>query len=403
MQRRRIAALSPLIALAAVSPLALVQSADAQPASTSTGVSAAGHAVPAAVLPGVSRTLYVTTAAGRVEVASRLAPGRYYVQLRTRDTKSSRLQVVKAQPGYTIAQYVADWARYEAKVAAADLAGAQAELDAITRKVTFYGGASVEPGGLGQFGTYFGAGTYWLYEDRNDGPTHANRIHTLVMTGGVASTRNYLPFVATSAYRGERLSLTASSLPRSGWVYTTNVAGNVRGQSFWRIPAGLSDAQVAACIGAPAIVAPTATPTVSTTASRMALAAVTPSATATTTLTAVATATTTITATPVVTVTPTATATPVVTVTPTVTASPTPKPTTTITPKPTVTATATPKPTVPCSPQLIQLTGRNSAGVGTPQYYSLLPGDYVVTDARPDRAGSSPVARGQWKRFTIAP
>ncbi len=397
MQRRRIAALSPVIALAAVSPLALTQSAGAQPVSAATGVSAAA---PAAVLPGVSRTLYVTTAAGKVEVASLLAPGRYYVQLRTRDTTSSRLQVVKAQPGYTTAQYVGDWARYEAKRTAGDVAGAQAELDAINRKVVFYGGASVEPGGLGQFGTYFGAGTYWLYEDRYDGPTHANRIKTVVMTGGVASTRSYLPFAATSAYRGERLSLSASSLPRSGWVYTTNVAGTVRGQEIWRIPSGLSNTQVAACIGAPAI-APTATPTpsVSTTASRMALAAVTPTPTATTTatptVTAVATATATVTATP----TTTPTATPVVTLTPTVTASPTAThtPTATATPTPTVT------PTVPCSPQLIQLTGRNSAGVGTPQYYSLLPGDYVVTDNRPDQAGSTPVARGQWKRFTVAP
>ncbi|NHC46883.1 hypothetical protein [Motilibacter aurantiacus] len=270
------------------------------------------------------RTYYVYTANGRVEAPNVLYPGRYYVQLRTRDTDptefQSKLQIVRPARGYTPRQFVLDWARWEQRNLAGDAEGAQAQWDALNRQVTFVKGASTVPNGVSAFGTYFSSGTYWLYEDRAEGPNYANRIKVLTVKGGVASVNAYQPYAATAAYRGERLTLSATVLPRLGWLNAANLAGTTRGWTIWRLPPGLDESQAAACIGAPALAG----------------------------------------------------------------------------------AIASPSPTAPdCAPVFVQSVGLASAGVGGPARLNLLPGEYVLADNRPDRAGSSPVARGQYARFTV--
>jgi len=144
----------------------------------------------------------------------RVAAGQYYFQVRTTDARSS-VQVVRPPAGYTPRQFL-DARTHWAAVYNSNKPPLVA-YTAFVRSVIFMGGAQVARGGVGSFATGLTAGTYWLYEDTYNGPTHLSRIAVLTVVGTPpvqthATAAGVVRFSTTGG-----LTLPAN-LPTSGWL-----------------------------------------------------------------------------------------------------------------------------------------------------------------------------------------
>ena len=155
--------------------LALLGLAPAGAAAGAQALAAPHAAVAAVVTPSRPQTLYISVANRYLTMPHRIVAGRYYVQVRTSDPHSI-VQVVRPPAGYTPQQFLAARARW-------GVVTNLATYRAWVRSVTFMGGAAVARGGVGAFATGFSAGTYWLYEDTYQGPTHLSRIVVLTVVG----------------------------------------------------------------------------------------------------------------------------------------------------------------------------------------------------------------------------
>ncbi len=181
-------------------------------ASVATGASAGAPAT--AVTPSAPHTLYISVANRYLTMPHRIVAGQYYVQVRTSDARSS-VQVVRPPAGYTPRQFLDARTRWTA-----DYNANKPPLPAYTafvRSVTFMGGALVARGGVGSFATGLTRGTYWVYEDTYDGPTHLSRIVVLTVVGTPpAQTHPTAAGVVRFSTSGG-LTLPAN-LPTSGWL-----------------------------------------------------------------------------------------------------------------------------------------------------------------------------------------
>ena len=141
--------------------------------------SVAGVGANAATPPG-PRTIYISVANRYLTMPHQITAGQYYVQVRTSDPRSV-VQVVRAPAGYTPRQYINAATLWIARANSA--ADPTAAYMAFVNSVTSVGGAVVTRGNVSAFATGFTAGTYWLYEDTYDRPTHLARISVLTVVG----------------------------------------------------------------------------------------------------------------------------------------------------------------------------------------------------------------------------
>jgi len=144
----------------------------------------------------------------------RIAAGRYYVQVRTSDPRSS-VQVVRPPAGYTPRQFLDAKTHWSA--AYNSNKPPLAAYTAFVRSVIFMGGAEVARGGVASFATGFTAGTYWLYEDTYDGPTHLSRIVVLTVVGTPPVQRPFSTVGLVRFYPGGVLTM-PGHLPTAGWL-----------------------------------------------------------------------------------------------------------------------------------------------------------------------------------------
>jgi hypothetical protein len=183
-----------------------------------TGSIAAGAAVgvqATGATPTAPHTLYVSVANRYLTMPHRVAAGQYYLQVRTSDSRSV-VQVVRPPAGYTTRQYLAAATLWRTRYASG--ADPRAAYTAFVRSVTSVGGAVVTRGGVGSFATGLTAGTYWLYEDTYDVPTHLARISVLTVVGTPpAQTHATAAGVVRFSTTTGGLTLPAS-LPTSGWL-----------------------------------------------------------------------------------------------------------------------------------------------------------------------------------------
>ena len=181
-------------------------------ASIATGATAGVRAT--AATPSAPHTLYISVANRYLTMPHRVAAGQYYFQVRTTDARSS-VQVVRPPAGYTPRQFL-DARTHWAAVYNSNKPPLVA-YTAFVRSVIFMGGAQVARGGVGSFATGLTAGTYWLYEDTYNGPTHLSRIAVLTVVGTPpvqthATAAGVVRFSTTGG-----LTLPAN-LPTSGWL-----------------------------------------------------------------------------------------------------------------------------------------------------------------------------------------
>jgi len=168
-----------------------------------------------AATPSAPHTLYISVANRYLTMPHRVVAGQYYVQVRTSDARSS-VQVVRPPAGYTPRQFLDARTHWNAVYNSG--APPLAAYTAFVRSVIFMGGAQVARGGVGSFATGLSAGTYWLYEDTYDGPTHLSRIVVLTVVGTPpAQTHPTAAGVVRFSTTGGRLTLPAN-LPTSGWL-----------------------------------------------------------------------------------------------------------------------------------------------------------------------------------------
>jgi hypothetical protein len=189
---------------------------------TLTGLVSAGAATAAAppasvaavVTASTPHTLYISVANRYLTMPRRIVAGRYYVQVRTSDPRSV-VQVVRPPVGYTPRQFLDARTRWGAAYNSG--APSLAAYTAFVRSVTFVGGAVVARGGVSTFATGFGAGTYWLYEDTYDGPTHLARIVILTVVGTPPAQT---PFAHVGLVRFSSTGAVTlpATLPRAGWL-----------------------------------------------------------------------------------------------------------------------------------------------------------------------------------------
>lgn len=192
-----------VVALALTGLVPAGAAAGAQPA-------VAPASVAAVVTPSVPHTLYISVANRYLTMPHRIVAGRYYVQVRTSDPRSS-VQVVRPPAGYTPRQFLDARTRWGAVYTLA-------AYRAWVRSVTFMGGATVARGGVSAFATGFSAGTYWLYEDTYQGPTHLSRIVVLTVVG---TPPVQTPFVTVGLVRFYPTTFAVTMparLPRAGWL-----------------------------------------------------------------------------------------------------------------------------------------------------------------------------------------
>jgi hypothetical protein len=164
-----------------------------------------------AATPG-PRTIYISVANRYLTMPHQITAGQYYVQVRTSDPRSV-VQVVRAPAGYTPRQYINAATLWAARYNSG--ADPTAAYTAFVKSVTSVGGAVVTRGDVSAFATGFTAGTYWLYEDTYDRPTHLARISVLTVVGRppVQTHPTGVGVVQFSATGGLTLPAT---LPRTG-------------------------------------------------------------------------------------------------------------------------------------------------------------------------------------------
>jgi hypothetical protein len=171
--------------------------------------------VAAVVTPSVPHTLYISVANRYLTMPHRIVAGRYYVQVRTSDPRSS-VQVVRPPVGYTPRQFLDARTHWGAVYNSGN--PSLAAYTAWARSVTFMGGAAVARGGVGTFATGFSAGTYWLYEDTYDGPTHLSRIVVLTVVG-TAPVQTPFSTVGLVRFYPTTFAVTMPvTLPTAGWL-----------------------------------------------------------------------------------------------------------------------------------------------------------------------------------------
>jgi len=207
--RFRLSVVFSVVALALTGLVPAGAAAGAQPAA------APPASVAAVVTPSVPHTLYISVANRYLTMPRRIVAGRYYVQVRTSDPRSS-VQVVRPPAGYTPRQFLDARTHWGAVYNSGK--PPLAAYTAWVRSVTFMGGAEVARGGVGTFATGFGAGTYWLYEDTYDGPTHLSRIVVLTVVG---TPPVQTPFSTVGLVRFYPTTFAVTMpvrLPTAGWL-----------------------------------------------------------------------------------------------------------------------------------------------------------------------------------------
>lgn len=204
--------LSSMVSVVALTLTAVLPAAGAAGAQSSAVPPAA---VATVVTPSPPRTLYISVANRYLTMPHRIAAGRYYVQVRTSDPRST-VQVVRPPAGYTPRQFLDAKTRWS-KVYNSNT-DPLAAYKAFVRSVTFMGGAQVARGGVSAFATGFSAGTYWLYEDTYQGPTHLARIVVLTVVGTPPAQAPF-PTVGLVRFYPTTYAVTMPGhLPAAGWL-----------------------------------------------------------------------------------------------------------------------------------------------------------------------------------------
>jgi len=232
-------------ALATVLVLALTASVPAGPAAGArpAAVPAAPAAAVAAVVTSPApRTLYISVANRYLTMPHRIAAGKYYIQVRTSDARSS-VQVVRPPAGYTPRQFL-DARTHWGAVYNSNRPPLSA-YTAFVRSVTFMGGAKVARGGVAVFGTGLTSGTYWLYEDTYDGPTHLSRIVVLTVVGTspaqIQPPRGRRASLVRFSTTGG-LALYPATLPTSGWLL--GIGSNLNNLDIVKLAPGVTQADL---------------------------------------------------------------------------------------------------------------------------------------------------------------
>jgi hypothetical protein len=168
-----------------------------------------------AATPTAPHTLYISVANRYLTMPHRITAGQYYVQVRTSDPRSV-VQVVRAPAGYTPRQYLNAATLWNTRYQGG--ADPRAAYTAFVKGVISVGGAVATPGAPGAFATGFNAGTYFVYEDTYDRPTHLARISVLTVVGTPpAQIHPTAAGVVRFSTTTGGLTLPAT-LPRSGWL-----------------------------------------------------------------------------------------------------------------------------------------------------------------------------------------
>ena len=207
--RFRLSVVVSVVALALTGLVPAGAAAGAQPAV------APSASVAAVVTPSVPHTLYISVANRYLTMPHRIVAGRYSVLVRTSDPRSS-VQVVRPPAGYTPRQFLDARTRWGAVYNSGN--PPLAAYTAWVRSVIFMGGAAVARGGVGTFATGFSAGTYWLYEDTYQGPTHLSRIVVLTVVG-TAPAQTPFATVGLVRFLPTTFAVTIPTrLPTAGWL-----------------------------------------------------------------------------------------------------------------------------------------------------------------------------------------
>ena len=206
--RFRLSVVVSVVALALTGLVPAGAAAGAKPA-------AAPASVAAVVTPSVPHTLYISVANRYLTMPHRLVAGRYYVQVRTSDPRSI-VQIVRPPAGYTTRQFLDARTHWDA--VASSNKPPLAAYTAWVRSVTFMGGATVARGGVSAFATGLSAGTYWLYEDTYDGPTHLSRIVILTVVGTPPVQTPFVTAGLVRFYPSTYAVTMPARLPTAGWL-----------------------------------------------------------------------------------------------------------------------------------------------------------------------------------------
>lgn len=196
------------VALAMTMSIAVGATGAAATTVTTTGVTAT------AVTPSKPHTLYVSVANRYLTMPHRIAAGQYFFQVRTSDPKSF-VQMVRPPAGYTPRQFFAAATLWKARYNSG--ADPRPAFSAFVKSVTFVGGAAVAHGGVGAFATGLNAGTYWLYENTYEGPTHLARIAVLTVVG-TPPAQTLVTAVGLVRFSAEGTVTMPANLPRAGWL-----------------------------------------------------------------------------------------------------------------------------------------------------------------------------------------
>jgi len=203
-----------LSAVVSVVVLALTALVPAGAAAGAQAAVAPTPAVAAVVTPSAPHTLYVSVANRYLTMPHRIAAGTYYVQVRTSDARSW-VQVVRPPAGYTSRQFLAATTLWRSRYNSG--ADPRAAYAAFVRSVSFVGGADVARGAVGTFAQGFTAGTYWLYEDSHEGPTHLARIVVLTVVG-TPPAQTPVPAVGLVRFSATAPPTLPGHLPGAGWL-----------------------------------------------------------------------------------------------------------------------------------------------------------------------------------------
>ena len=203
--------LSVVVSVVALALMGLVPAgaAAAQPAM------APSASLAAVVTPSAPHTLYISVANRYLTMPHRIVAGRYYVQVRTSDPRST-VQVVRPPAGYTTRQFLDARTHWDAVESSNK--GPLAAYTAWVRSVTFMGGATVARGGVSAFATGLSAGTYWLYEDSYEGPTHLSRIVILTVVGTPPVQTPFVTAGLVRFYPSTFAVTMPAHLPTAGWL-----------------------------------------------------------------------------------------------------------------------------------------------------------------------------------------
>ena len=168
-----------------------------------------------AATPTAPHTLYISVANRYLTLPHRITAGQYYAQVRTGDPQSF-VQVVRAPAGYTPRQFLAAATLWNTRYNSG--ADPRAAYAAFVKCVTWVGGASVTRGAVGSFATGFNAGTYFLYEDSYNHPTHLSRISVLTVVG-TPPAQIHTTAAGVVRFGTGPMGLTMpATLPRAGWL-----------------------------------------------------------------------------------------------------------------------------------------------------------------------------------------